>query len=387
MNSFNSCLVSVFLNRSRSVVRVGISVNFEPSKVNVFNKDCVRAGREVSCMLATVCLNVTAQTPMSDPKTVGTWRLSITDRSVSDVCLSSAILSLSSALRYSCGFEENRYFPRAVFDSTDLQQPTDITIHPDTEHCQRVYFHIHVSFEMYHLFHDIFNSDKYVLRAAVDLQSVFTVYKCWNVSVCVRTGSDGLHAAADFHCECWTAERGGGSCAGWWLAHKPDVRGQTEKQITFSFIFLDLVFSHVIYFSIDQCRSLSLSLRLASILEWLWWRRSVFSKPRPAKQLRLIRSQVCPQTHARVHTRIDAHTHSLSLCLRQFCGRQERLGWPLCARQRLRSSSERVIEANRRKVLLEAHLENRGENAYDTVLHVTHSPNLLFSSLVLKVCL
>lgn len=71
------CLVCmclhVFLSRSRSVVRVGIRVIFEPSKVNVFNKDCVRAGREVSCMLATVCLNVTAQTPMSGPKTVGVW--------------------------------------------------------------------------------------------------------------------------------------------------------------------------------------------------------------------------------------------------------------------------------------------------------------------------
>lgn len=151
------CLVCmclhVFLSRSRSVVRVGIRVIFEPSKVNVFNKDCVRAGREVSCMLATVCLNVTAQTPMSGPKTVGVWLCpSVSRKSV--WCLFERSLyhqilsfSISSALRYSCRFEENRYFPRAVFDSTDLQQPTDILIHPDTEYCQRLFFHVHVSYE------------------------------------------------------------------------------------------------------------------------------------------------------------------------------------------------------------------------------------------------
>ncbi|KAF4094741.1 hypothetical protein G5714_023819 [Onychostoma macrolepis] len=67
---------------------------------------------------------------------------------------------------------------------------------------------------------------------------------------------------------------------------------------------------------------------------------------------------------------------------RQFCGRRERSSWPPCVHQR--TGGERLVEASRRKVLVEARLENRGENAYGTILHITHSPNLQFSSLVVK---
>ncbi|KAI2648648.1 Integrin alpha-11 [Labeo rohita] len=180
---------------SRSVIRVGISVHFEPSKINVFNKDCNRGGREVSCMLATVCLNVTARTPMTDPKTV---------------------------------------------DSTEDPQPRDVTLRPDSDYCQKVYFHVHLPF--------------------------------WN-------GCDND----------------------------------------------------------DQC---------------------------------------VPN--------LVLQSNSDLLDRRQFCGRRERSSWPPCVHQRTRTSGERLVEASRRKVLVEARLENRGENAYGTILHITHSPNLQFSSLVVK---
>uniref|UniRef100_A0A8C1UIX5 Integrin, alpha 11b n=1 Tax=Cyprinus carpio TaxID=7962 RepID=A0A8C1UIX5_CYPCA len=98
---------------SRSVVRVGISIHFEPSKINVFNKDCIRGGREVSCMLATVCLNITPRTPITDPKT-------------------------------------NGYFPRAVLDSTEEPQPRDVTLRTDSDYCQKVYFHVHVMTDYTH---------------------------------------------------------------------------------------------------------------------------------------------------------------------------------------------------------------------------------------------
>ncbi|KAL0155526.1 hypothetical protein M9458_049789, partial [Cirrhinus mrigala] len=66
------------------------------------------------------------------------------------------------------------------------------------------------------------------------------------------------------------------------------------------------------------------------------------------------------------------HTSVLTfLYFRQFCGRRERSSWPP-------TSGERLVEASRRKVLVEARLENRGENAYGTILHITHSPNLQF---------
>lgn len=43
---------------SRSVVRIESSLTFEPQKINVFNKDCRRGGKEVTCMSAIVCLSL-----------------------------------------------------------------------------------------------------------------------------------------------------------------------------------------------------------------------------------------------------------------------------------------------------------------------------------------
>lgn len=57
--------------RSRSVIRIHATVRFEPSKVNIFNKDCRRGGKDVTCMSAIVCLNVTARTVVKPTQEVG----------------------------------------------------------------------------------------------------------------------------------------------------------------------------------------------------------------------------------------------------------------------------------------------------------------------------
>lgn len=44
-----------------------------------------------------------------------------------------------------------------------------------------------------------------------------------------------------------------------------------------------------------------------------------------------------------------------------------------------------IIESTRRRVAVEAVLENRGENAYSTVLNISQSTNLQFASLIQKV--
>lgn len=44
-----------------------------------------------------------------------------------------------------------------------------------------------------------------------------------------------------------------------------------------------------------------------------------------------------------------------------------------------------IIESMRRRVAVEAMLENRGENAYSTVLNISQSTNLQFASLIQKV--
>lgn len=62
---------SVLYFRSRSVIRIHAAVRFEPSKVNIFNKDCRRSGKDVTCMSAIVCLNVTARTVIRPTQEVG----------------------------------------------------------------------------------------------------------------------------------------------------------------------------------------------------------------------------------------------------------------------------------------------------------------------------
>ncbi|KAG9341195.1 hypothetical protein JZ751_019634 [Albula glossodonta] len=109
-------LGSAVLLWSRSVVHIHIDVKFEPRKINIFNKDCRRGGKEVTCMAAVVCLNVTATTPISPTQEV--------------------------ALRYSSFIEERRYVPRAMLDDSDRQQPRNFTLLPGEESCEHVYFHV-----------------------------------------------------------------------------------------------------------------------------------------------------------------------------------------------------------------------------------------------------
>uniref|UniRef100_A0A672P7J4 Integrin subunit alpha 11 n=1 Tax=Sinocyclocheilus grahami TaxID=75366 RepID=A0A672P7J4_SINGR len=185
------------------------------------------------------------------------------------------MLLFCSALRYSFGFEESRYFPRAVLDSTEEPQPHDVTLRPDLDYCQQVYFHVHEVTD-------------------------YTRPLIFSVTVGLQNADEG--PVLD---DGWPTS----------LQSKLPFWNGCDND--------------------DQCIP-NLILQSSSDL----------------------------------------------LDRRQFCGRRERSSWPPCVHQR--TSSERLVEASRRKVLVEARLENRGENAYGTILHITHSPNLQFSSLVLK---
>uniref|UniRef100_A0AAR2M4R8 VWFA domain-containing protein n=1 Tax=Pygocentrus nattereri TaxID=42514 RepID=A0AAR2M4R8_PYGNA len=89
---------------SRSVIRIHANVRFEPSKVNIFNKDCRRGGKDVTCMSAIVCLNVTART----------------------------------AIKAS----QERFNPRAVMDDPERQQPQNLTLLSGEETCEHIFFHV-----------------------------------------------------------------------------------------------------------------------------------------------------------------------------------------------------------------------------------------------------
>lgn len=58
-------------HRSQSVVRIYATVRFEPSKINIFVKDCQRGGKDVTCMSAIVCFNITARTAISPTQEIG----------------------------------------------------------------------------------------------------------------------------------------------------------------------------------------------------------------------------------------------------------------------------------------------------------------------------
>uniref|UniRef100_A0A3P9NLI1 Integrin, alpha 11a n=1 Tax=Poecilia reticulata TaxID=8081 RepID=A0A3P9NLI1_POERE len=95
---------------SRSVVRIYANVRFEPSKVNIFVKDCQRGGKDVTCMSAIVCFNITARTAIPP-----TYNVSILER---------------------------RFNPRAVMDQPSKMQPQNLTLLPGGEACEHIYFHV-----------------------------------------------------------------------------------------------------------------------------------------------------------------------------------------------------------------------------------------------------
>ncbi|XP_044048544.1 integrin alpha-11 isoform X2 [Siniperca chuatsi] len=103
---------------SRGVVRIQAKLTFEPEKVNIFNKDCQRGGKEVTCMSVTVCLSLDSRT-----KTRTKTRTDV-------------------AVWYSLGLDERRFPPRAVLDESDRQQPKSLFLPTGGQSCQRLGFSI-----------------------------------------------------------------------------------------------------------------------------------------------------------------------------------------------------------------------------------------------------
>ncbi|XP_048886005.1 integrin alpha-11-like isoform X1 [Brienomyrus brachyistius] len=242
---------AVVLLWSRSVVRIYANVRFEPSKINIFNKDCRRGGREVSCMSAIVCLNVTARTPILPTKEV--------------------------ALTYSTSIEERRYTPRAVLDDSEKHQSRNISLLPGMDSCEHVYFHV-------------LESTDYVRPI------VFTV----------EVGLQDLHVGPMLDDGWPTTVR----------TELPYWNGCDDD---------------------DHCIP-DLVLQSQSDL-------------------------------------LDS---------RQFCGQAVRSRAAICRQLSATRGSERMVEGTRRKMLMEVRLENRGENAYNAHLNISYSPNLRFSSLIVK---
>ncbi|NXJ38578.1 ITA11 protein, partial [Ciconia maguari] len=102
---------------SRSVVQINASIRFEPSKINIFTKDCKRNGKDATCMSAFVCFTA--------------------------IFLSAHFQTASVALRYNATIDERRYTPRAHLDeSGERHTQKELVLLAGQEHCDRLQFHV-----------------------------------------------------------------------------------------------------------------------------------------------------------------------------------------------------------------------------------------------------
>ncbi|XP_032766735.1 integrin alpha-11 [Rattus rattus] len=102
---------------ARPVVQINASLHFEPSKINIFHKDCKRNGRDATCLAAFLCFGPIFLAPHFHTATVG--------------------------IRYNATMDERRYMPRAHLDEgADQFTNRAVLLSSGQEHCQRINFHV-----------------------------------------------------------------------------------------------------------------------------------------------------------------------------------------------------------------------------------------------------
>ncbi|KAL4622748.1 integrin alpha-11-like isoform X1 [Arapaima gigas] len=247
---------------SRSVIRIHIDVRFEPRKINVFNKDCRRGGKDVTCMSAIVCLNATSRTAILPKQEV--------------------------AVSYSAFIDERRYTPRAMLDESNTN-PRNVTLILGEESCEHVYFHVMETTDYVR---------PIVFMVEVGLQKPFAgpvLDDDWPTTL--RTELPFWNGCDDDdHC-------------------LPDLVLKSHSDL------------------LDRRQVLFIQLR-----------------------------------------------HSY----RYFCGQPVPTLGDFCHSTAAVGELEGVVEKSRRRIVVEGQLENHGENAFSAHLNISHTPNLHFSSLIVK---
>uniref|UniRef100_A0A3Q2QK89 VWFA domain-containing protein n=1 Tax=Fundulus heteroclitus TaxID=8078 RepID=A0A3Q2QK89_FUNHE len=237
---------------SRDVVRIEAKMTFEPEKINIFNKNCQRGGKEVTCMSVAICLRVYSRikTKKDNRKEVAVW--------------------------YSLVFDERRFTPRAVLDESYRLQPRTLFLHTGNQKCERLGFYVQ----------DIADYGRPVL-------------------VVMETG----------------------------------LQNQDKGPV------------------LDPDWPITLRTELP------FWNG-------------------CEEDTCTPDLILHSHTDLLNVL--QVCSTRKHATYSLCNHQTENEKKMFVVETGRRKIILFAHLKNQGENAYRTTLDISTSPNLLFSSLLVK---
>uniref|UniRef100_A0A3B3XF55 Uncharacterized protein n=1 Tax=Poecilia mexicana TaxID=48701 RepID=A0A3B3XF55_9TELE len=237
---------------SRGVVRIEAKMTFEPEKINIFNKNCQRGGKEVTCMSLVVCLKLDSMTKNKKDyrKEVAVW--------------------------YSLVFDERRFSPWAVLDESFRQQPRTLLLHTGNQECERLDFSVQ----------DITDYRRPIVVA---------------VEAGLQSQVKGPVLDPDWPTTLRT--------------ELPFWNGCEEDTCT-----PDLI----------------------------------------------------------LHSRTDL------LNVLQFCSTRKHATSSLCSHRKGHEEKMFVVETGRRKMIVFAELQNQGENAFRTSLDISTTPNLLFSSLLVK---
>ncbi|KAM3870714.1 integrin alpha-11 [Diretmus argenteus] len=262
-------LGAVVLIWSRGAVRIQAKLTFEPEKVNIFNKDCRRGGKDVTCMFVTVCIRTDARTDTSKDARKDArkdTRKGAKKDARTDI-----------AVWYSLVLDERRFPHRAVLDESYREQPRNLSVQPGVQRCERLGFSVQ-------------DTTDYGRPIAVVMET-------------------GMQS--------------------------PDEGPVLDP---------------------DWPRTLRTELP--------FWNG-------------------CEQEETCVPDLI-LHSHTDLMDVKQFCSLRARAAWALCRQQGASEGTVCVVEAGRRRVVVFARLENQGENAYGATINISSSPNLLFSSLIVK---
>ncbi|XP_038130766.1 integrin alpha-11-like [Cyprinodon tularosa] len=103
---------------SRGVVRIEAKMTFEPQKIDIFNKNCQRDGKQVACMSVDVCLKLDSRikTRRDNREDIAVW--------------------------YSLVFDDRRFPPWAVLDESHRLQPRTLSLRTGSQKCERLGFSV-----------------------------------------------------------------------------------------------------------------------------------------------------------------------------------------------------------------------------------------------------
>lgn len=122
---------SAVLLRSRSIVKINVSLSFQPHSINVIQKTCKRGGRESACLNATACFTAVSRSPGPNSNSFDLWvSAMLDDRKLSARALldDSSHRQTQMTLRVHTGQTLCYKLPFHVYDTADYIRPISFSL-------------------------------------------------------------------------------------------------------------------------------------------------------------------------------------------------------------------------------------------------------------------